>query len=44
MRADAIRKLERYREEQKATRAENEHSSSIVEPSEAKNTPPEKLQ
>jgi hypothetical protein len=43
MMADAIRKLERYREEQAATRAENEHSSSIVKPSEAENTRPTKL-
>ena len=44
MMTDAIRRLERYREEQKAVRAENEHSSSIVDPSEAKNAPPEKIQ
>ena len=44
MKADAIRKLERYREEQKAARAQNEHSSSIIDPTDAPNTPPEKVQ
>jgi hypothetical protein len=44
MMTDAIRRLERYREEQKAARAENIHSSFIAEGSEAKNTPPKKLQ
>ena len=37
MMTDAIRRLERYREEQKAIRAGNEDSSSIVDPSKAKN-------
>ena len=44
MMADAMSKLGRYREEQKAARAQKEHSSSIVEPSKAGNTPPVKLQ
>lgn len=44
MMRDAIRKLERYREEQKAARAENGHTLGILDPSAVQNTLPKKVQ